>query len=314
MSQPREYMFIPGQTEFLAYFDFASTAAIGMSQYQQPLLWSIDRSFVFYGLAFFGIILARYFLLAGGTHLFLYRAGAKPIVNLDGERWRKFWRSRSNNAASLLLAPTAAPFTPPWRSIRRDIKLSILSSIVFALGAAAIVCGYDAGITKLYADIHQYPLWYLGASYVLAIVLQDTYFYFLHRLFHHPSLFRWWHQGHHRSNQPTPWTSFAFDPLEAIAQLLFLVAIVFILPLHFITVIAVLTTMTVWAIVNHLGIDRLPANFPHHWCGRWFTGPAHHAIHHRHYALHYGLYFTFWDRQLGTQAPNYDREFADVTH
>jgi hypothetical protein len=28
---------------------------------------------------------------------------------------------------------------------------------------------------------------------------------------------------------------------------------------HFITMIAVLTTMTVWAVLNHLGPDRLPA-------------------------------------------------------
>jgi Delta7-sterol 5-desaturase len=262
----------------------------------------IDRSFAFYGFAFFGIILARYFVLAGGMHLFLYgtfgqptaASVASPLENSD------------NNEAERNRLP------PPWKSIRRDIKLSVLSSIVFALAAASIVSAYDLGITSLYADVYQYPLWYLGVSYAVAIVLQDTYFYFLHRLFHHPLLFRCWHQGHHRSNNPTPWTSFAFDPPEAIVQSLFLVVIVFVVPLHFITVIAVLITMTVWAVVNHLGVDRLPANFPHHWCSRWFTGPAHHAIHHRHYALHYGLYFTFWDRHLGTQSPHYLKEAITV--
>jgi Delta7-sterol 5-desaturase len=246
-----------------------------------------DHSFGFYGLFFFGIILSRYLILAGGTDLFLARTFSKSIVNKE-------------------------KLPPSGKSIRRDIKLSVLSSIVFALAAASIVSLYHLGITRLYADVHQYPLWYLGVSYLMAIVLQDTYFYFLHRLFHHPLLFRWCHQGHHRSNHPTPWTSFAFDPPEAIVQSLFLVGIVFVLPLHFITVIAVLITMTVWAIVNHLGLDRLPANFPHHWCGRWFIGPAHHALHHRQYTLHYGLYFTFWDRYLGTQSPDYDRDFSDT--
>jgi sterol desaturase/sphingolipid hydroxylase (fatty acid hydroxylase superfamily) len=173
---------------------------------------------------------------------------------------------------------------------------------------------YDLGQTLLYSDIHQYPWWYLGISYIVAIILQDTYFYFLHRLFHHPWLFRWFHQGHHLSKHPTAWTSFAFDPLEAIAQALFLIGIVFVIPLHFITMIAVLSTMTVWGIVNHLGIEQLPANFPHHWCGRWFTGPAHHALHHHRYTLHYGLYFTFWDKRLRTQSPYYDQELTDVTH
>ena len=262
-------------------------------------------SFEFYGFTFFGIILARYLICAGGVQLFLDKTlGTNIAVVAPGAT-----SSTATSPSSFWMAKVGLTAT-----MLRDIKLSVLSSVVFALSAAAIASAYDAGITRVYADIHQYPLWYLGVSYIVAIVLQDAYFYFVHRLFHHRWLFRWWHQGHHRSSPPTPWTSFAFDPPEAIAHSLFLVGIVFVLPLHFITAIAILSTMTVWAVVNHLDPDRLPLNFPHHWCGRWFTGPAHHAIHHHHYALHYGLYFTFWDRQLGTQSPKYTQEFADVTH
>jgi Delta7-sterol 5-desaturase len=259
------------------------------------------HSFAFYGLAFFGIILARYFLLAGSIYLFFHSATGQLEASLPTGS-RLFSAVPSPRERSALR----------WKSIQKDIKLSIISSIVFALGAALVMVAYQAGITRLYVDIRHYPLWYLGVSYILAIILQDTYFYFLHRLLHHPRLFRWWHRGHHQSNHPTPWSSFAFDPLEAIAQLLFLVGIVFVVPLHFITMIALLSTMTVWGIVNHLEVDRLPTNFPHHWCARWFTGPAHHAIHHRHYEFHHGLYFTFWDRQLGTQAPKYKQEFINA--
>ncbi len=249
-------------------------------------------SFEFYGFTFFGIILARYLIFAGGTQLFLDRVGRKSNRNSGA----------TVNRLGLTLATIA------------DIKLSILSSVVFALSAAAIATAYESGITRIYTDIDRYPLWYLVASYTIAIVLQDAYFYFMHRLFHHRILFRLWHHGHHRSHPPTPWTSFAFDPPEAIAHALFLVGIALLLPLHPIAIIAVLSTMTVWAVVNHLDLDTLPIDFPHHWCGRWFTGPAHHAVHHHHYTLHFGLYFTFWDRQLGTQSPKYTQEFADVTH
>ena len=243
--------------------------------------------FAFYGLAFLGIILARYFAIAGGLHLFFYSAGGNFLAH-----------------RSVGLAP------PSGTSIRRDIHLSMCSAVIFALGAATIVSSYDLGIVRLYADIHAYGLWYLGVSYGLVLLLQDTYFYFIHRLFHHPKLFRWFHQGHHQSHHPTPWTSFAFDPPEAAIQSLFLMAIVFIIPLHFITVIAVLITMTVWAVVNHLGLDLFPPAFPHHWLGRWFIGPAHHSIHHHQYRRHYGLYFTFWDKLLGTNDPSYERDFA----
>lgn len=240
-----------------------------------------NHSFVFYSLVFFPIILIRYFALAGGIHFLLHRL--PDYIQMP-------------------------------RSTRSDMHLSILSSVIFALGAAAIMSAYDLGITRLYTNVNQYPLWYLGLSYGSVIVFQDTYFYFLHRAFHHPLLFLWWHGGHHRSRYPTPWTSFAFDLPEAIAHFLFLAIIIFVVPLHFITLIAVLSTMTVWAVVNHLELDYLPRHFPHHWCGKWFTGPVHHTIHHRQYAFHYGLYFTFWDKQLGTQAPSYDREIIDAIH
>jgi sterol desaturase/sphingolipid hydroxylase (fatty acid hydroxylase superfamily) len=245
----------------------------------------IWQRFSFYGLAFLGIILARYFTIAGGLHLFFYSAGGNFI---------------SHRAAKI------AP--PSSESIRHDIQLSLYSAVIFSLCAAAIVSGYDLGMTRLYRDVGDRELWYLGGSYALVLILQDTYFYFIHRLFHHPKLFRWFHQGHHRSHEPTPWTSFAFDPPEAILQALFLVAIVFIIPLHLITVIAVLLTMTFWAVVNHLGLNLFSPSFPHHWLGKWFIGAAHHSIHHQRFDRHFGLYFTFWDRLLGTNDRQYDRD------
>lgn len=242
-------------------------------------------SFEFYSIVFFTMILARYFLIAGGTYLFFY----------------SFWKRSP-------ISDNDSCFAHPWRSIQKDIKLSIFSAIIFSLICAFVLSQWGWEVTRLYHHPEQYGLWYLGVSYVFVLIVQDTYFYFTHRLFHHRSLFRWFHQGHHQFHNPTPLTSFAFDPLEAIAQCLFLVGLVFVIPLHFITLIAVLMTMTIWSVVNHLGLERLPQSFPHHWFGRWFIGPAHHSSHHLNYTVNYGLYFTFWDKILGTQDPNYERQ------
>ena len=247
-----------------------------------------EHSFEFYCLAFLAIILFRYFLIAGSTYYVFHSPFRAIFFDIQAPQH-----------------PTS------WRLIRHDLKLSVISAGVFALAAAGILTGYDQGLTRLYSDPHQYCLWYLGVSYGLVLVLQDAYFYFIHRWFHHPKLFPWVHQGHHRSRYPTPWTSFAFDPLEAIGQSLFLLATVLVVPLHFITLIAALTTMTVWAVLTHLEIDRLPPLFPHHWLGRWLIGPAHHSRHHRQYTVHYGLYFTFWDRLLGTQDATYEQDMSD---
>ncbi|MCP9772844.1 sterol desaturase family protein [Synechococcus sp. Tobar12-5m-g] len=245
-----------------------------------------EHPFWIWVLAFFGIILGRYFVVAGGSYWLLY---ARP-------------------------QPTGRDGTPPLapiseRAIRDDIQLSVIAAAVFALATAGVLSLQALGLTRLYARPDLHGWWYLGLSYAVVLILQDGYFYATHRLFHHPALFRWLHEGHHRSRQPTPWTSFAFDPIEAVVQALFLVGVVFVIPLHAITLVAVLCTMTVWAVVNHLGLDRLPLGFPHHWLGRWFIGPAHHSLHHRRHGIHFGLYFTFWDQVCGTEDPAYARSF-----
>jgi sterol desaturase/sphingolipid hydroxylase (fatty acid hydroxylase superfamily) len=245
-----------------------------------------DHSFEFYWFAFFGLIVIRYFFIAGGCYWLFYLLWKQPFVK------RELRRS-----------------PPSLQAIRRDIRLSVSSAIVFAFCAAFIMFEYHHGKTLLYADIHQYGLWYLAVSFMAVLVFQDTYFYFAHRAFHHPLIFRWMHHGHHRSGDPSPWTSFAFDLPEAFVQALFFVGIVFVLPLHFSTLVAVLLTMTLWAVWNHLGYEMFPASFAQHWLGKWLIGSTHHAIHHRKYTMHYGLYFTFWDRVMGTQDPNYENMF-----
>jgi len=235
-------------------------------------------------LAFFGIIISRYFLICGGTHLVFYF-----FLN-------SFFK------LNLQIKP------PLWNKIKKDMELSLFCAIIFAFHGALIVTGYDLGFTGLYTSINKYGWWYLGVSFVILLVLQDAYFYFMHRFFHHPRLFKKLHYGHHRSGEPTPWTSFAFDPLEAIIQAMFFVCIVLILPLHYIPLLAALIVMSVWAVFNHIGFELFPSSFYSNWLGKWFIGSKHHLIHHRKYTLHYGLYFTFWDKLLGTQDANYENE------
>ncbi|MCP9820843.1 sterol desaturase family protein [Synechococcus sp. Cruz-9H2] len=242
-----------------------------------------DHSFVFYGLVFFGIILARYFLLAGGSWWWLY---ARSPATSSGSTQRL----KHNDS----------------NGIGADISLSVLSAAVFALATVTVLALQSHGLTRLYARPDTYGWWYLAFSYGAVLILQDGIYYATHRLIHHRWLYPWCHHGHHRTRQPTPWTSFAFDPPEAILQALVLVLLVMLVPLHLITLMAVLSTMTIWAIVNHLGLDRLPSGFPHHWLGRWVIGPAHHSLHHRHPGVHFGLYFTLWDRIGGTEDSSYD--------
>jgi sterol desaturase/sphingolipid hydroxylase (fatty acid hydroxylase superfamily) len=244
-----------------------------------------NHSFWYYCFFLFGITLARYFLIAGGAYLLFYSVLKKSLAN-----------------KSLRLKPLMSC------SIRKDIELSVLSAMVFAMAGAFIVSQYSLGATLLYTDLYEYGLWYLLASFVLVLILQDTYFYFIHRIFHHPRIFKWMHYGHHRSGEPTPWSSSAFDLPEAIVQALFFVGVSFLVPLHFITLIVALITMTVWAVFTHIGFEVFPSSSNNYWIGKWFIGSMHHSIHHRKYKVHYGLYFTFWDKLLGTEDSSYENK------
>jgi sterol desaturase/sphingolipid hydroxylase (fatty acid hydroxylase superfamily) len=250
---------------------------------------NIDE-FGYYWLAFFGIIVTRYFLVAGVVYWYFYM-GEHHLPKLS---------------QSLRSRPVS------WKLIRHDMELSVGAAVLFGLGATTITNGMHIGATMMYPSIAQYGWGYLFFSYLLVLIAQDTYFYFLHRAFHHSRLFKWIHQGHHRSGDPTPWTSFAFDPLEVIFQSVFLVAVVYVMPLHISVLLALLMTMTIWSVWNHLGFELFSPAFPRHWLSRWFIGPTHHAIHHRKYHQHYGLYFTVWDRLMGTHDPAYDRDFASA--
>ena len=226
---------------------------------------------LYYLFTFFAIILLRYFLIAGGAYWLFYSASSKLNIVENKKQYL----------------------------IKKDITLSISAAIASAICAALIMTVYDSGWTLLYSSVDERGILYLFISFIEVILLQDTCYYFLHRGFHHPRVYSWLHKGHHRSQDPTPWTSFALDFPEALIQGLFLVSIVFIIPLHFLVLALWLLTMTIWSLVNHLGFELFPS-FPHHWLGKWLISAEHHALHHRRYTKHYGLYFTIWDRLMGT--------------
>lgn len=187
-----------------------------------------------------------------------------------------------------------------WLVLQKDVALSISSLGIFSVCAAFIKVAYGLGYTHLYSDPRQCGLWYLGASLIAILICQDAYFYFIHRLAHHPSVFRRLHQGHHQSKHPTPWTAFSFDPGEAFMQALYLVGVVFLIPVHLSVLTAVLLVMNLAALFHHSNLGLFEASAVGRWLGQWLVGPAHHRLHHRKFTVHYSLYFTFWDRWLGT--------------
>jgi sterol desaturase/sphingolipid hydroxylase (fatty acid hydroxylase superfamily) len=189
---------------------------------------------------------------------------------------------------------------PRGAIIRHELRLSLLSSWVYALPAAWAFEVWWRGGTRIYTDVDRYGLAWLFLSGVIYLVIQDAYYYWLHRLMHHPALFAWTHAGHHRSRQPTAFASFSFDLAEAAANAWLLPALTFLIPIHPGVILALLTIATIAAVLNHAGSEVLPLWWVNGPVGRWLISASHHSLHHAHYGKNFGLYFRFWDLAMGT--------------
>ena len=195
----------------------------------------------------------------------------------------------------------------------REIGFSVLTIFVMAF-IPAMVLGTPsiAKYTKFYYDINQHSrLWFFLAFPIMAF-MHDTYFYWMHRLMHHPAIFRFVHLVHHKSTNPSPFAAYAFHPLEAIVEASIFLVFVFIIPVHFFHLFFFFLFQIVYNVYGHLGWELYPKGFNTHWIGKWVNTSVNHNQHHQYFKGNYGLYFLFWDRIMGTIRDDYDARFEEV--
>ena len=191
---------------------------------------------------------------------------------------------------------------PTPKTIRNEIRLSLLSAPIYALPAAIVLEMWKSGGTAIYggAPVTLAGWLWLPASALVYLFAQDTWFYFTHRVMHHPKLFRHTHAGHHRSVEPTPWASFAFDPIEAVSSAWLLPVMALFVPIHWGVAVLILMAMSLNSVFNHAGWEVYPKRWVEGWWGRHVITASHHNLHHTKFTGNYGLYFRFWDRVMGT--------------
>ncbi len=224
------------------------------------------------------IIWARYFAVAGLFYVLLW---GRPEHKVRAQR--------------------LADRDPDPAVVRHEIKMSLLSSAIYAAPAAVTLEAFMAGGTAIYTDVGGLWGWlYIPVSILIYLVIQDAYFYWTHRAMHHPKLFRATHLAHHRSRQPTPWAAFSFHPWEAIISAWLLPAAAFFIPIHIGAVMALLAIMTYCSVANHAGWEIIPRRWLDSPLGRSLITASHHNVHHADYQANYGLYFRYWDHWFGT--------------
>jgi Delta7-sterol 5-desaturase len=204
------------------------------------------------------------------------------------------------------------PTPPDAASTWREIAYSFSTVLVFSLAGVVVYAGSSSGVLRVYSRVADHGVPYLLASTLLLVVTQDAYFYFTHRAMHHRALFRVMHRVHHLSRHTSPFTAYAFSPLEAVVHASFVPMVLLLVPLHPIALFAFLAFMILRNVLGHLAIELYPTGFATSLLGRAHTTATHHALHHARPATNFGLYFTFWDRLLGTTDPTYEARFEAV--
>jgi Delta7-sterol 5-desaturase len=203
---------------------------------------------------------------------------------------------------------------PENEDLRRELGHSLMTAGIFAAMAFGVFFLRQAGYGQMYFDINEHSWGYYFFSIAAAVFLHDTYFYWIHRLMHHPRLFKIFHRVHHQSHNPTPFTSFSFHPLEAVVEFGIIPFFALVIPMH----PTALLIVTAWSILlnvfGHTGYELAPSGFTKHWLFKWFNTPTHHNMHHSRSNANYSLYFNFWDRIMGTNHPEYDQYFEKVIH
>ncbi|XP_022775787.1 sphinganine C4-monooxygenase 1-like [Durio zibethinus] len=162
------------------------------------------------------------------------------------------------------------------------------------------VTGSDAGASALQPS----SFIVLAGQFVTAMLVVDTWQYFLHRYLHENKfLYRHLHSQHHRLVVPYAFGALYNHPLEGLLVDTLGGALSFILSgMSPRTSIFFFSFATIKTVDDHCGL-MLPGN-PFHLFFR--NNSAYHDIHHQLYGGKYNFsqpFFVMWDRILGTYMP-----------
>lgn len=228
----------------------------------------------------------RYFLFAGGAFLIFYKFfPAYFSTNKIQDKWAQ------------------------KKDFVREILHSIQTSII--IGVVVVLCIFTplGEYSSIYRDISEFPTWWIPVSVILALVLHDSYFYWMHRTLHHPKLYKHAHLTHHKSINPSPWASYSFHAIEGFTEALIVPLIIFLIPIHPLALMLFGMTSLFINVYGHLGFEIMPKWFRNSIFFEFVNTSVHHNIHHEKFVGNYGLYFRVWDRIMGTEHPDYVKEF-----
>ncbi len=185
------------------------------------------------------------------------------------------------------------PLNP--RQVRREIALSALSVLIFGVGLLVPWVLVQSGLAEVTLQV---PVWRVLAECVVLLLWNDLHFYLHHRLLHHRLLFQRFHLPHHRSVVTTPWSTYAFHPVEAVLLGSVLIVPMLLWSFSLAALVALPILSLTYNSLGHANYQALPVGW------RWLSNARSHHLHHACFRGNYGFLFTFMDRWFGTTLPD----------
>lgn len=183
---------------------------------------------------------------------------------------------------------------PPGQ-IGREIREACVSIVIFGAGLVFPWGLLKLGWARLAVDPS--PL-RIGAEIVALFFWNELHFYANHRLLHTGPLRRF-HAGHHRSHVPSPFSTYAFHPVEA--AMLGSVPLIPML-LHDFSFVALFCLPIMSILLNSLGHANYEFTRSAPALGPLGASRRHH-LHHACYHGNYGFLLRVFDRAMRTELP-----------
>lgn len=246
---------------------------------------------------FFENIIAMY-----GENLLWYAGFAFPfyfIFWIIGRKYFKKIRIQETERANL-------------HHFKHDLGFSAITFLIFAIMDVCFLYLESKGYTQIYLNINEYGYLWLGLSFFIVLFIDDMFFYWSHRAMHLPRFYKFFHKVHHESTDPSPLTAFAFHPSEAVIEQLMHVVLPFLLPLNFGLMIAWQIFSMLNNVLGHLGYEIYPKGWVKFPLLQFKTASTHHNMHHQLFNGNYALYFTWWDKWMGTEFKDYETRHEKI--
>ncbi|MDI1491448.1 MAG: c-5 sterol desaturase [Ramalina farinacea] len=172
--------------------------------------------------------------------------------------------------------------------VRQEIRSSLWALPFINLFTLPLFLAEVRGKSLLYADVSDHGWPWLVFSSIAYMAFNDFSIYWIHRLEHHPSVYKYIHKPHHKWIGKPRLISL---PPRSLPFSLF----VFICPMQRYLYMVLFIAVQIWTILIHDG-DMITG----HWTEKFINSPAHHTLHHMYFTVNYGQYFTWADTFFGS--------------